>query len=174
MKVFMDALSTDEPHTTPYGSVTINSISLNFSGYRGTPDTFTGWIQTSDDNLNQWWYDAVYTNDLCIDTFQANNTEPRDAGSPSLIGKLVILDGAKRDRDPYVGDVAVSGKTSYISHNVPLAARNVLVDLAEHQRSDGWIPPASMYVFLSPNISLSLTLSEITTRSRSWIILCGG
>jgi hypothetical protein len=141
----MDALPADSPYTTPYGSITINSLSLNYSGLLGTPDTFSGWIQTSDEDLNQWWYDAVYTNDLCTDTFRQNDTEPRNAASPSLVGKLVIHDGAKRDRDPYVGDIAVSGKTSYLTHDVPEAARNVLADLADHQRADGWIPPASMY-----------------------------
>ncbi|KAG9230059.1 glycoside hydrolase family 78 protein [Amylocarpus encephaloides] len=144
MKIYMDALSVDAPYTTPYGSVTFNSISLNYSGYHGTPDTFSGWIQTSDDNLNQWWFDAVYTNDMCTDIFRINDTEPRGAASPTLLGKVVLHDGAKRDRDPYVGDVAVAGKTSYLSHNIPLAARNVLADLADHQRADGWIPPASI------------------------------
>lgn len=39
---------------------------------------------------------------MVIDTFLVNTTDPRGAASPSLIGKLVIFDGAKRDRDPYV------------------------------------------------------------------------
>lgn len=140
----MDALESDSPYTTSYGSVTIKSMSLNYSGLLGTPDKFAGWIQTSDEDLNQWWYDAVYTNDICTDIFRQNDTEPRDAASPSLIGKLVLHDGAKRDRDPYVGDIAVAGKTSYLTRNTPEAARNVLADLADHQREDGWIPPASM------------------------------
>ncbi|KAF4618134.1 hypothetical protein G7Y89_g14975 [Cudoniella acicularis] len=144
MKVYLDALPADSPHTTSYGSVTITSMSLSFQAYLGTPSTFTGWLQTSDDQLNQLWYDSVYTNDLCIDEFRVNETEPRGAASPSLIGKSVIMDGAKRDRDPYVGDLAVSAKTSYLTHDVSDAARNVLADLADHQRADGWIPPASI------------------------------
>lgn len=146
MKVYLDALSDDAPYTSSYGSVTINSMSLNFTGYLGTPDTFTGWFESSDSQLNQWWYDGVYTNDMCIDTFRKNDTEPRNAASPSLIGKLVLHDGAKRDRDPYVGDLAVASRTAYLSHNVPEATRNVLADLGDHQRDDGWIPPASMFV----------------------------
>jgi hypothetical protein len=119
-------------------------LSLNFTAYLGTPDTFTGWFQSSDEQLNQWWYDAIYTNDLNIDHVELNSTDPRNATTPSLLGKLVLLDGAKRDRDPYVGDISVSGRTLYLSHDVPEAARNVLADLADHQRDDGWIPPASM------------------------------
>lgn len=144
VKIYLDSLPADAPYTTSYGTVSIDSMSLNFSGYLGTPDTFTGWFESSDDQLNQWWYDGVYTTDMCTDVFRVNDTEPRGAASPSLIGKLVIHDGAKRDRDPYVGDLAVSARTSYLSHNIPEAARNVLADLADHQRADGWIPPASM------------------------------
>ena len=144
MKVYLDALEADAPYTTSYGEVAVKSMSLNFSGYLGTPETFTGWFESSDDQLNQWWFDGVYTTDLCTDIFGVNDTDPRNSASPSIIGKLVLHDGAKRDRDPYVGDLAVSARTSYLSHDVPLAARNVLADLADHQRADGWIPPASM------------------------------
>ncbi|TVY45561.1 hypothetical protein LOCC1_G004021 [Lachnellula occidentalis] len=156
VKIYMDALPTDAPYTASYGSVSISSMSLNFTGFLGTPDTFTGWFQSSDEQLNQWWYDSVYTNDVCTDTFRENDTEPRGAYSPTLDGKLVLHDGAKRDRDPYVGDLAVSALTSYLSHNVPLAARNVLADLGDHQRSDGWIPPASINNYTLPLLDYPL------------------
>lgn len=80
------------------------------------------------------------------DVFRANDTEPRGATSASLLGKLVLHDGAKRDRDPYMGDLAVASLTSYLSHGASAAAAtlNVLEDLAAHQRADGWIPPASI------------------------------
>lgn len=144
LKIYLDALPEDSPYATPYGSVSISSISLQLSAFHGSPETFTGWFESSDKDLNQWWYDSVYTNDLCTDTFRKNDSEPRNAYSPSLDGKLVLHDGPKRDRDPYVGDLAVASRTSYLTHNVSIATRNVLADLADHQRSDGWIPPASM------------------------------
>lgn len=134
----------DAPHTTSFGHVAISSVSLKWSGYLGTPDTFTGWFECSDANLTQWWYNAAYTNEMCTDVFRANDTEPRGAMSDSLLGKMVIHDGPKRDRDPYMGDLAVSALTSYLTHDIQEAARNVLEDLAQHQRDDGWIPPASM------------------------------
>jgi hypothetical protein len=146
MRVYLDALQSDAPFTSSYGQVSIGSMSLEFTGFLGTANTFSGWFESSDDRLNQWWYDAVYTNDMCTDTFRANDTDPRNAGSSTLIGKLVLHDGAKRDRDPYVGDLAVASRTSYLSHNLSQASSNVLADLADHQRADGWIPPASMYV----------------------------
>lgn len=144
MKLYLDSYASDAPFTSNYGDISISSLSLNFTGFLGTSDTFTGWFESSDDELNQWWYDGVYTNDMCIATVTNDTTDPRNAASPSLLGKLVIMDGAKRDRDPYVGDLAVSARTSYLSHNLPQASRDILADLADHQRADGWIPPASM------------------------------
>jgi hypothetical protein len=123
---------------------------MTYSGFLGAPSTFTGWFECSDDALTQYWYDGVYTNDLCTDIFREADVEPRQAFTPSLDGKVVLHDGAKRDRDPYVGDLAVSAITSYLSHNIPSAARNVLADLADHQREDGWIPPASIRSYSLP------------------------
>lgn len=122
----------------------ISSVGLEWFGFLGTPDTFTGWFECSDANLSQWWFDGAYTTDMGTDIFRANDTEPRFATSETLLGKWVLHDGAKRDRDPYMGDLAVASLTSYMTHDKQEASRNVLEDLAQHQRSDGWIPPASM------------------------------
>ena len=144
VRITLSALAQDAPYTSNSGSVSISSLSLDWSAYLGTPDTYTGWFTCSDDDLTQWWFDGVHTTDMDTWVFLGNETEPRDADSPTLDGKQVIFDGAKRDRDPYVGDLGVSALTSYLSHDFSEAARNVLEDLALHQNADGWIPPASM------------------------------
>ncbi|KAI2464136.1 glycoside hydrolase family 78 protein [Annulohypoxylon bovei var. microspora] len=155
LKIELDALAEDAPYTSPYGEVAINSVSLQWSGYLGTPDSYTGWFECSDADLTQWWYDGAYTTEMCTDVFRDNDTEPRGASSASLLGKWVLLDGAKRDRDPYMGDLAVTALTSYLTHDFPEAARNVMEDLAQHQRNDGWIPPASIWdhVLYTGNLS---------------------
>jgi hypothetical protein len=140
------ALPSDAPYTSSYGQVSIDSLSVNYSAFLGTADTFTGWFESSDAQLNQWYYDAVYTVDMGTTSLDVNSIDPRNAAFPGMLGRPVLLDGAKRDRLPYSGDLAVSARTSYLTRNVPEAARNVLTDLADHQRSDGWIPPASMSV----------------------------
>ena len=150
LKISLDALASDAPSASPYGTVRINGVSLDFSAFLGTPSSYTGWFESSDPKLNQYWYDASYTNELVTDTFRPGDVDPRGADSPSLDGKLVLQDGAKRDRDPYVGDIAVSGRTTYLTHDTAVAARNVLADLADHQRSDGWIPPASINNYTLP------------------------
>jgi hypothetical protein len=148
VKISLDALESDSPYTTAYGTVSIKSISLNWSAFLGTPDTFTGWFECSDKQLTQYWYDGVYTNDMCIDFHRQTDTDPRNSFTPTLDGQVVLLDGAKRDRDPYVGDLGVAALTAFMSHDIALASRNVLADLGDHQRADGWIPPASMLVFI--------------------------
>ena len=152
LKISLNATASDAPYAEPTGTIEISKLSLNFSAFLGTPDTYSGWFECSDDQLNQFWYNAAYTNEMCIDTFRANEVDPRNAQSSSLLGKQVIFDGAKRDRDPYVGDIAVSGRTTYLTHtSASIAARNVLADLADHQRSsDGWIPPASINGYTLP------------------------
>ncbi|MGW2449243.1 alpha-L-rhamnosidase-related protein [Streptomyces sp. NPDC001675] len=145
LKITLDALASDAPAALPWGEVSIDAVTLQFSAYLGTPSTYSGWFLCSDDDLNRYWYGASYTNELVTDTFSRDDVDPRDAWSESLEGKLVLHDGPKRDRDPYVGDLAVSARTLYLTHpEAAAAARNVLADLAEHQRADGWIPPASI------------------------------
>ena len=150
LKISLDALAADAPDTVAYGTVRIAGISLNFTPYLGTPASYRGWFESSDKQLNQYWYDASYTNELITDTFRADDIDPRGADTPGLEGKVVLTDGAKRDRDPYVGDIAVSGRTDYLTHAVGGAAKNVLADLADHQRADGWIAPASIGNYTLP------------------------
>ena len=146
LSLYLDALDSDAPYTQSNGSISITSISLQYTGFLNTASTYQGWFECSDDQLNQFWYAASYTNDMVTDTFRSTDCEPRDAANPGLEGKLVLQDGAKRDRDPYAGDIAVSGITTYLTHGnqTASAASNVLANLADNQRSDGWIPPASI------------------------------
>ncbi|KAJ6438159.1 alpha-L-rhamnosidase A [Purpureocillium lavendulum] len=150
VKLWLEGLPSDAPYISSTGSIAISSVRLEWSAFLGTPESFTGWFECSNEELTQWWYDGVYTVDLGTDVFLANETEPRDARSPSLEGKQVLFDGAKRDRDPYVGDLAVASLTSYLSHDFAESTRNVLEDLALHQRADGWIPPASINNYSLP------------------------
>ncbi|WP_328685838.1 alpha-L-rhamnosidase-related protein [Streptomyces sp. NBC_00343] len=151
LKISLDALASDSPAAQPWGTVEIDSVALQFTAYVGTPSTYRGWFLCSDDELNRYWYGAAYTNELVTDTFRQDDVDPRNAWSATLEGKLVLQDGAKRDRDPYVGDLAVSARTLYLTHDDAAdAARNVLADLADHQRADGWIPPASIGNYTLP------------------------
>jgi hypothetical protein len=151
MRIWLDALEADAPLAEPTGEVRIESVQLNYTAFLGTPDTFQGWFECSDEELTQYWYDSAYTNDMNIDLFLRDYIDAREADSAFLEGKPVLFDGAKRDRDPYVGDLAVAGRTLYLTHPTAAgAAKNMLLDLAQHQREDGWIPPASIRSYTLP------------------------
>lgn len=150
MKISLDAIPTDAPNASPFGEVDLDGASLHFNAYLGTPRTYKGWFDSSDAALNRYWYDASYTNELDTSKFETGSVEPRGADTPGLDGKVVLMDGAKRDRDPYSGDLAVSGLTDYLTHDVGQATTNVLADLANHQRADGYIPPASIEDYTLP------------------------
>ena len=64
LRLSLGALPEDAPVTTAFGVVGISSLSLEFSGFLGTPDTFAGHFECSDEEVTQWWYDAVYTVDM--------------------------------------------------------------------------------------------------------------
>ena len=64
LRLSLAALPEDAPFTTGFGTVPIASISLQYSGFLGTPDTFAGYFECSDRDVTQWWYDGVYTADL--------------------------------------------------------------------------------------------------------------
>ena len=149
-KITLDALPGDAPDAEPSGEVDLNGADLQFSAYLGTPSSYLGWFDSSDPALDRYWYDASYTNELVTDHFEPGSVEPRGADSPTLDGKLVLMDGAKRDRDPYDGDLAVSGLTDYLTHDQGSAVTDVLADLADHQLPDGYIPPASINNYTLP------------------------
>ena len=151
MRIALDALPSDAPYTEPNGTIKISGVDLKWYAFLGRPETFTGWFECSDEALTQYWFDAAYTNEMITAKFTSNTSDPRDANSPTLDRKLVLQDGAKRDRDPYVGDIAVSGRTAYLTHSqTSVAAKDVIGDLANHQRADGWIPPASIDNYTLP------------------------
>lgn len=129
---FRTTLLTAEDGTRADGVVGLASVGLRWSAFRGAPATYAGHFECADAAVTRAFYDAAYTAEMGLDVFRARDAEPRRAaGSPFLRGRLVLLDGAKRDRDPYVGDLAVSALAAYLTHPDAgaEAARNVLEDL---------------------------------------------
>ncbi|KZV86537.1 alpha-L-rhamnosidase [Exidia glandulosa HHB12029] len=146
VRIYIGQTPGSEAHSSASGWVDLapQGVTVAFSPYLGTPDTYKGHFLCSDELLNRIWYGSVYTVELNTDTFTKDTVDPRNAFSTTLDGKKVLHDGAKRDRDPYVGDIAVQSLVDLVSHADKEGARNVLLDLALHQRDDGWMPPASI------------------------------
>ena len=102
-----------------------------------------GSFATSDPLLGAIWKSSVRTaTDMVAPGPLATDAE----GRPCAIAlKKVLLDGARRDRCPYVGDQAVTGMTLLVSHPEDAAVlRDMIEWYAGHQHDDGSIP-ASPY-----------------------------
>ena len=149
VRIYLGTAPGDEGRAAATGWAEIDWVRLNFTALLGTPDTFKGWFLSSDDRLNRIWYASVYTNELTTSIFDRDDVDPREGGTwtPELQGKLVHHDGAKRDRAPWIGDLAVQGPVEMVSHADPVPIANVLADLASHQGGNGFIPPSPFQAY---------------------------
>jgi alpha-L-rhamnosidase len=88
--------------TSP-GTVELTSVGIHFRHPNASSADYAGHFLSSDDELNRIWYQGAYTNDTDMVPVGAvpNQTIP------------VILDGAKRDRRPWIGDLLVQGRTAF-------------------------------------------------------------
>jgi hypothetical protein len=102
-----------------------------------------GWFLSSDDQLNRIWYASAYTAQL-----MQLPADPALLGSGCAVpsGRTLVVDGAKRDRCPWAGDLAVSGPSLLLTEGAVGATplENTLTLLAGTQRPDGGISPSPM------------------------------
>jgi hypothetical protein len=115
--------------TSP-GSVTLSTVGIRFSAYRATPEKYQGYFMSSSDELNKIWYAGTYTNELSmLPAGVAGNQSP------------LILDGAKRDRNVWIGDIYVEGPTNYVSlgSNGNEYLKQSIRLLGSHQLSSGFV-----------------------------------
>jgi alpha-L-rhamnosidase len=111
------------------GKATIDYVRVRIAHYRPRPADYVGRFLSSDKLLNRVWYGSVYT--LNLDSVRHG-------------GNLVVIDGAKRDRWVWIGDVAVADRVAYYS--TPRATR-ILRDSLDvftcQQYADGYLPAFS-------------------------------
>lgn len=143
--------------TSP-GTVTLSGVGIRFTAYRATPDAYQGLFVSSDDQLNRIWYAGAYTAQLCM----------TPAGSPDSLQPL-ILDGAKRDRLVFLGDMVQTVPTiaTTLGANGADYVRESLALLAQYQNpTDGSVAGFSQpdgpgaYESASYSTDFVLTLAE--------------
>lgn len=143
------------------GSVTIGGISLSFTGapLQRNPRDYAGYFLSSNNELNKIWYAGAYTTQLDTvmpDTLKGNISSnvaapcwPYQKGEADHTdGKLavanpdqeVILDGAKRDRDPFTGDMSVEVPVTYLTTHDDSAISNTLEAFVRQQLPNGFVP----------------------------------
>jgi hypothetical protein len=134
---------------TSAGWVEIRAVSLQFTAApaMGTPNLFPNYFESNDALLDQIWYAGAHTVELAL----IDPTEGRVWPAPTTgwdnsatvgVGTTVLVDGAKRDRTVWPGDMGISGPTAFVSLGDVLSLKNALSTLFAHQMASGELPQA--------------------------------
>jgi hypothetical protein len=128
------------------GTLTLSSAGIAFTPVRGTADALRGDFVTSDPLLNRIWYAGVYTVNL-------DQVTPGLRAQPGQIAaKPVLVDGAKRDRKIWSGDLLTTDPTVFYALD-PTYVRESLRIIGDHPAAGYEDPdePAPRTGVCSPN-----------------------
>lgn len=130
-------------------SVCIDDISLEI-GFQPTWSNlraYQGYFHSNDDELNKIWYSGAYT--------LQTNAVPTNTGRkvPTLSsgwanngtlanGTVTIVDGAKRDRAVWPGDMGIAVPSTFYSVGDLELVQTALQTMYDHQNADGSFPEA--------------------------------
>lgn len=138
------------------GTVEITNITLAFTPaplIGNNPSAYANHFCSSDDLLNRIWYAAAYTAQMCtIPPSQGRAWGPPASGWNNAVligtGDSILVDGAKRDRTIWPGDMGVSSATSFATTGDTLSSVNSLNTLYALQNpSTGMLPYVGPEVF---------------------------
>ncbi|EMC96992.1 glycoside hydrolase family 78 protein [Baudoinia panamericana UAMH 10762] len=123
------------------------SLEIGFQPTWSNLRAYQGYFHSNDEELNKIWYSGAYT-------LQTNNV-PVNTGRwiPALAaswanngtlsnGSTVIVDGAKRDRAVWPGDMGIAVPSTFVSVGDLQSVQNALQTMYDHQNSDGSFPEA--------------------------------
>jgi hypothetical protein len=129
------------------GWVDLRGVSLNFTAAPGMadPSAYANYFYSNDDLLNRIWYAGAYT--VQMDTIASNQgrawpppASEWDNSATVSVGSTVLVDGAKRDRTVWPGDLGIAVPTQYASTNDLVSTRNALTTMFNAQAASGEIP----------------------------------
>jgi Bacterial alpha-L-rhamnosidase 6 hairpin glycosidase domain/Bacterial alpha-L-rhamnosidase C-terminal domain len=166
------------------GPVELTGVTLSFTAAPALADlrAYSGSFRSNDDLLNRVWYAGAYT-------VQTNTIDPQQGriwppprsswfnNGVSGSGTTILVDGAKRDRLIWPGDLGISALTAYVSTGDTLSVKNDLDTLFAHQDSSGGLPfvgPEANFGTISDTYHL-WTLNVVInyylySGDRSWVI----
>ena len=135
-------------------SLTVESVelSLSFAPTWSNLQAYQGYFHSSDEQLNKIWYAGAYTlqtNIIPSDSGRQWNPpiETGWANNATLSnGTSAIVDGAKRDRTVWPGDMGIAVPSTFYSLGDLEAVMNGLQSQYDHQSSDGELPFAGLPV----------------------------
>jgi Bacterial alpha-L-rhamnosidase 6 hairpin glycosidase domain len=131
------------------GWVDLNGVTLSFTASPATPDmrSYQEYFYSNDELLNQIWYAGAYTLQMdTVDPTQGITWPAVSSGwqNTGLLGggRSILVDGAKRDRTVWPGDIGISQLTALLTTYDTESAANTLNALYQYQESDGRLPYA--------------------------------
>jgi hypothetical protein len=129
------------------GWVDLTGVSLNFTPAPGkaNPAAYANYFYSSDNLLNRIWYAGAYTvqtNIIASNQGRVWPPPPSEWDNSALVGvgSSVLVDGAKRDRTVWPGDLGIAVPTAYASMHELEPARNALSTMYGVQDASGEIP----------------------------------
>ena len=142
-------------------TVELKSVSVHFTAAPSQElQAYSGYFHSNDELLNRIWYAGAYTNQLCsIDPRYGDaipflgiigSDPPRElpitnewwSNYTVANGTSATVDGAKRDRLVWPGDMVISIPSIFVSTNDLYTVKNSIESLLRLQKSDGLLPYA--------------------------------
>lgn len=167
------------------GNVTLSDLTVyytaipHYSEEQLAQGIQTGYFHCEDEQINRIWYAGAYTNELCtIDPTTGNSliylgvvnsssvvTTPLPWYSNTTIsnGSAVLVDGAKRDRLVWPGDILISQPGIFVSSYDMEMLRDSLDSLLVLQNASGALPYAGRpFGIILPIWSFTYHLHSLT------------
>ncbi|KAL5041930.1 hypothetical protein BDW71DRAFT_201002 [Aspergillus fruticulosus] len=127
----------------------IQNISLELSFQPTWPNlrAYGGYFHSSDPVLNKIWYAGAYTlqtNSVPRTTCRVSVSSATGWNNNAICGpgETLLLDGAKRDRWVWIGDMGVAVPSASVSTGDTESTRNALLAIWENQTPSGLLPKA--------------------------------
>lgn len=123
------------------------TLEISFQPTWSNLRAYQGYFHCNDEDLNKIWYSGAYTiqtNAVPVDTGrQVPTLSSGWANNGSMAnGSTTIVDGAKRDRAVWPGDMAIAVPSAFYSVGDIEFVRTALQTMYEHQNADGSLPEA--------------------------------
>lgn len=122
------------------GRVTLKRVWLDYTAHLIEDPDSCGYFLCDDETLNRAWFAGLHTLEMCtVDPKLGSTDGKHEIG----IGDWVLVDGAKRDRLIWTGDLSPMAAGIQVSDYNNDAIRDSLLSLAAYQEESGYIPACS-------------------------------
>jgi hypothetical protein len=144
--------------------VEVLAVSVNFTAMPHVENSaaYSGYFHSNDEKINRVWYAGAYTNQLCtinplhgdslVHVTTVNSTQNISLphtntwylNATITNGTSALVDGAKRDRTVWPGDMSISAPGILVSTNDLVTIKNSLDSLLVLQNDLGQLPYAGV------------------------------